>query len=325
MSFNPTKQKIVLNENLKPLPSDNIIIFYHGTDFDGKGSAAVAFNFYNRFVDNPNQIKFMPLSHGADAIDHTECTGKIVVIADFALDPVLMYRIDVIAKELHWIDHHKSAIDDVNTFLSENSELKPLRGLRDPSNTIGACGLTYRYYFEESIVLPVRLLSEFDVCESIYSQNNHPLMLSFQYGLKASNTEDPSCRLFQDLVSPNYNLSLFDKTCKRGEVVIDYETIQGDEYKQSFGQVVSLVIDGETLSDDVYLINRGIPSPILTQVEMMKHEFVSIFTYNVGVGYNASLYSYKRDCSEIAKRLGGGGHKRAAGFRCKQLPYVMKK
>ena len=27
------------------------------------------------------------------------------------------------------------------------------------------------------------------------------------------------------------------------------------------------------------------------------------------------------DCSEIAKKYGGGGHKQAAGFQCKELPF----
>jgi nanoRNase/pAp phosphatase (c-di-AMP/oligoRNAs hydrolase) len=34
-----------------------------------------------------------------------------------------------------------------------------------------------------------------------------------------------------------------------------------------------------------------------------------------------SLYSRNIDVSEIAKKYGGGGHKGAAGFHCKDLPF----
>lgn len=39
--------------------------------------------------------------------------------------------------------------------------------------------------------------------------------------------------------------------------------------------------------------------------------------------WNVSLYSTKPeiDCGEIAKTFGGGGHKGAAGFQCKELPF----
>ena len=39
--------------------------------------------------------------------------------------------------------------------------------------------------------------------------------------------------------------------------------------------------------------------------------------------WNVSLYSTKPDidCGAIAKSFGGGGHKGAAGFQCKDLPF----
>jgi oligoribonuclease NrnB/cAMP/cGMP phosphodiesterase (DHH superfamily) len=41
-----------------------------------------------------------------------------------------------------------------------------------------------------------------------------------------------------------------------------------------------------------------------------------------GKQWTVSLYTKKDiDCSEIAKKYGGGGHKKAAGFQCKELPF----
>ena len=40
-----------------------------------------------------------------------------------------------------------------------------------------------------------------------------------------------------------------------------------------------------------------------------------------GTQFTISLYSEVVDVSEIAKKYGGGGHKGASGFHCKQLPF----
>lgn len=41
--------------------------------------------------------------------------------------------------------------------------------------------------------------------------------------------------------------------------------------------------------------------------------------------WNVSLYSTKPeiDCGAICKAFGGGGHKGAAGFQCKELPFII--
>ena len=51
-----------------------------------------------------------------------------------------------------------------------------------------------------------------------------------------------------------------------------------------------------------------------------KYDALMPFVFN-GDMYTVSLYSKTVDVSEIAKKYGGGGHKGAAGFQCKQLPF----
>ncbi len=48
------------------------------------------------------------------------------------------------------------------------------------------------------------------------------------------------------------------------------------------------------------------------------------FVYD-GKQYTVGLYSREIDVSEIAKKYDGGGHKGAAGFVCKELPFKIKK
>jgi oligoribonuclease NrnB/cAMP/cGMP phosphodiesterase (DHH superfamily) len=54
-----------------------------------------------------------------------------------------------------------------------------------------------------------------------------------------------------------------------------------------------------------------------------KHELMVSFVRRSDKLWNVSLYSTKPeiDCGEIAKSFGGGGHKGAAGFQGKELPF----
>lgn len=42
-----------------------------------------------------------------------------------------------------------------------------------------------------------------------------------------------------------------------------------------------------------------------------------------GQKWLVNLYTYREDvnCGEIAQRYGGGGHRKAAGFICPELPF----
>jgi len=53
-----------------------------------------------------------------------------------------------------------------------------------------------------------------------------------------------------------------------------------------------------------------------------KYDMVACFSFD-GKLWIVSLYSNKIDCSEVAKRYGGGGHSGSAGFQCKELPFKM--
>ena len=53
------------------------------------------------------------------------------------------------------------------------------------------------------------------------------------------------------------------------------------------------------------------------------YDLVASFEWN-GDDYIISLYSEKRDVSVLAEKYGGGGHRGAAGFHTKVLPFIKK-
>lgn len=63
-------------------------------------------------------------------------------------------------------------------------------------------------------------------------------------------------------------------------------------------------------------------SLVFDSVDSDTYDIMSVFFFD-GKQYTVSLYSTKKeiDVSEIAKKHGGGGHKGAAGFQCKELPF----
>ena len=322
-----------MNNNLKPLPTDKIVLMYHGTDFDGKCSAAVAYNFYVNHVDS-SQIKLIPLERGFESYNIEDLRKAIVVMMDYSLAPEEMFKIKNVTKEFHWIDHHATAIDDVEKYCKGNNK-EPFIGLYPKDNSVGACGLTYQYFFDPYLPLPVKLLAKYDVCTDIDSPDNHPFMLCFQYGLKSRNTTDPRNKLWKSIVTsrlvdtkklmPFSEPDSFDCICLDGNAIIKYETFLSNEKIKLHGAVCSLYCEDKLISNDVFVLNESIPNPILSNALKKKHQITAIYNYRIGVGFKISLYSDKVHVGEICKKFGGGGHAGAAGFRTKKLPFVLKR
>lgn len=320
-----------MNTQYRPNPTDKIVIMYHGSDFDGKCSGAIAYNYYINYI-SPSQITCTPLERGSDSFNDKDLKDRIVVMMDYSLDPKTMYRIKSLAKKFYWIDHHATAIDDVKEYRIKN-QLDHIDGLQDATNDVGACGLVYKYFFDPYLPLPVKLLAKYDVCEHIYDPKNHRFMLYFQYGLKSRNTQDVSSQLWQSIVRSSVvdqqELKLyshensFDAICLDGKAICKYEVFQSQDKINTVGRICSLYFKDELISSNIFVMNESISNPILVNPLFDKYEIVSIFSFIPGKGYKMSLYSATKHVGEICSKFGGGGHKRAAGFRSKEFPFTL--
>lgn len=270
---------------------------YHKSDFDGQCSAAiVGHKFYE-------QVAFLPMDYNdiKDFEPESLGSGSIIYMVDFSLSPEKMNILYDKHTEFHWIDHHISAIKDINLTIP---------GKRDI--TKAACELTWEYLFPET-QLPkvVEFLGIYDS----WRHNNDPKILAFQLGLRNYDTNPQNSTIWSSLFAATEKSKIFKEIISQGEVIQKYidrhheNLIKYQSYPTTFQSLSCLVIN--TTEKGSLLFGDRI------------HEFDLCISYSRSkdLSWNYNLYSNKPDisCADIAKSYGGGGHKGAAGFILKEL------
>ncbi len=129
-----------------------MLCIYHLADHDGKGSAAIV---GRKFKD----VEFLGLNHDMEVpIDEIKKHDKIVV-CDISLPLDLMFELNE-TKDLTWIDHHVSSIEEYEKKIKEGK--KEIKGIRKSGTA--AIMLTWQYFFpEEKMPEGVKLLALNDI------------------------------------------------------------------------------------------------------------------------------------------------------------------
>ena len=274
--------------------------FYHN-DLDGHCSGAIVKYCYP-------ECEMWPIDYGIKFPMDKIKKGEIVYMVDFALQP-FEQMIELTARcNLIWIDHHKTAIEEASKrwFIA--------RGIRRIG--IGACFLTWEYVCPH-LPMPksVKLLAEYDVWDHSDSDT-----LPFQYGMRMRET-DPATKegmkLWKQLFSDSFR-SVFDKILEEGKVIIKYQKQIDTKYCARYAYPVTF--EGYK----AIALNRGIANSMTFENAPGAKDADIFITYVFnGENWIVSLYANKPDIDvgEIAKKYGGGGHKGAAGFTCKVLPF----
>lgn len=274
-----------------------MICFYHGSDLDGHCSGAIV----NKKYGN---VTLIPLSYGKHVpLDLVQ--DKVVYLVDFSIEPFAkMLELERRSEELIWIDHHSSAIKR-----AEQEGFNP-PGVRDESKS--ACELTWEWCFPgEEVPLAVTLLGKYDNWHHDWSKD----VLPFQYGMRAKHTI-PGSPVW-DVVFDNF-VGIVDDLITSGKNIMEYVTVDNSRYINAFAF--------ETTFEGYSCIccNRGlVDSRIFDDVWNPKIHDLMVTFCRSNNKWLIHLYT-KRDginCGEIAKKYGGGGHKKAAGFRRKELPF----
>ena len=285
-----------------------MICFYHAGDFDGKCSAAIVQQAYK-------DVKLVGVDYGNPFAFDLINPGEEVFLVDFSL-PFTdqgMLRLNEVSK-LNWIDHHKTALDEAHAkgFLASKGQLLSVKR--------AACELTWEYLFHDKPVpYAVTLFGRYDV----WDHEDYPDALPFQYGARAhglSVQDGPfsSERLWSLLFSDTdwlvgghqfgvSHLISLGTTILKYQEQMNETTAKKYAFTSMWGSLHCLCINapagGSKLLESIYDENN--------------HHLMIVFCYaGAKRGWGFGLYSSRGDidCSEIAKRYGGGGHKGAAGF-----------
>ena len=281
--------------------------FYHSADLDGHCSGAIV---KQKYPD----CEMIGINYGQSFPWGDIEEGETIYMVDFGLQPFSdMEELNNVC-DLHWIDHHKTAIADADAvgFVAGGGQL-----LEEGK---AGCELTWIYLYGPEVPPPhpVWLLGRYDVWDHASSED----ILPFQYGMRQfSNTLPDNTEFWEDV----FLYDVWDKIVDSGKLFLHYEASQNEKFCKVYAFETYIQHDGY----DVFAIcaNRGFTNSKLfdSVYDPDRHHIMMSFIRLKlpAEKWTVSLYSTRDDvdCGAIAKAYGGGGHKGAAGFQCTTLPF----
>jgi oligoribonuclease NrnB/cAMP/cGMP phosphodiesterase (DHH superfamily) len=271
--------------------------FYH-SDADGICSAHILKCYNNAEKLRPN-MEFYPISYNEKFPIENIKKNEQVWILDFSIPVEDMILLQEKTRDIIWIDHHQTAIDKYANFK------KHIHGDRD--SKFAGCLLTQRYLFGDHVEVPnyIQYVADRDIWIFDFKESkpfHQAFLLKGQPG-----PEDP----WWDSLLIESNL--------RSEV---YKGLIAIEMSQNINKVACEKYSYETDFEGykVLACNTTSRTSDLFGEKFNDYDFVLPYTFD-GENFIVSIYSSKMDVVEIAKKYGGGGHLRACGFVCKDLPF----
>jgi oligoribonuclease NrnB/cAMP/cGMP phosphodiesterase (DHH superfamily) len=266
-------------------------IFFHKQDLDGRCSGAIVKRLYS-------EGELMPINYGDnfpwDEIEPEE----LVFMVDFSLPYEEMSRLNTVSN-LVWIDHHITAME----------EHKDLNLIGKTRTDVAACHLVWEYLFPgNDVPLGVRLLSEYDIW------NHKDLrVLPFHYAMGLEYTW-PDGNIWKNIWESNSHW--ISQMVVTGKLLLKYERKNNRAYIQAFG------FETEFEGYKAVAVNTGGKNSLLFESIEGDHDLMITFVFRNGE-WKISLYANNEHvhCGTLAQLYGGGGHKGAAGFKIKDLPF----
>ena len=281
----------------------NTYIFHHD-DLDGIASSYILKNYYFN-------VKCVTCSYEGDLINPLDMVkkGDTVIIADYSFQPEIMKKLYLLLGDnLVWLDHHISAINNSKTY-----KYNQIRGIRDTKY----CGTELSWIWcKPNSNLPdlVKLIGEFDTFRNYGSDKFHKALCLF-YGIKSyDETELEKAIKYFYINDLDYAQRYFYNFIDSGEIIYNYKKNEYKEYGKDNSYVKNIwglkVLCMNTCFGGLSLQLPKIYNP-------KKHDMILTYYYN-GKCWCYGFYTDSKnhpeiDCSQIAIKYGGGGHKGAAG------------
>lgn len=282
--------------------------FYH-TDMDGKCAGAIVYYHFIRGkgLNDIEACQFIPINYNDDFPFKDILPNELVVIVDFSLQKSGEWEeLFKITSNVIWIDHHKTAIEKFP------KELRQFLKGGIQKDGVAGCVLTWQYFYPLSKTpLIVDMLGAYDIWDfSKYKDDLNKL----QAGIRLWDNAPESDNWLRWL---NQNYDATDELL-RGTIALQYRD------KTWAGLIKSWSFWTTFEGYKAICCNAGSVSSQLFDSIKEDYDLMIPFVFD-GKQWTVSLYTKKDiDCSEIARKYGGGGHKQAAGFQCKELPFIRK-
>lgn len=241
-----------------------------------------------------------------------------VYIVDYSISPDEMRELLKITEDVTWIDHHKTAIEKYDGFEHD------IRGVR--FDGAAACMLTYCYLRHMTdhgtgVIKPfdlcmrtdapmfTKLIADWDVWDLVYEDRTRQFITAFNcYDFNPLSDEWVRVR----------DVGVISMIME-GADMIKFRDGWAKSYLERFG------FETEFEGLKCFAVNLGnCNSEYFKSLPVGKYDAFMPFAFN-GDTYTVSMYSTSADVSVICKKYGGGGHMKAAGFQCKELPFRKEK
>jgi oligoribonuclease NrnB/cAMP/cGMP phosphodiesterase (DHH superfamily) len=278
------------------------VCIYHGVDLDGFCSGAIW-----KTVHSDGDL--IGLNYGQE-IPWDRLAGNDVALLDFCLQPWgEMARLLREAACVTWIDHHKSAIESWKQVGCEF-----IRGVRDTEKA--ACELTWEFYYpDEQMPEGVFLLGDYD-CWRHSDDDTMPYQMGMRlYDMDPAN--DGAMERWNKVFAGDDEDVFLGETLQAGRTILAYQTQQNEKAAKAIWFPVTFD-NKQWMAVNQGGINSTFWDAVWDDSFAGKLSFVRSRNH-----WTVSLYSDAVDCSEIAKRHGGGGHPGASGFPCQDLPFAL--
>jgi len=257
-------------------------VFYHSKCYDGFGAAFAAW----KKLGDENTI-YKPVGYGYPA---PKVEADNLYIVDFSYKKGELLELLNRHKKVIVLDHHKTAKEELEPLIDVHENLEIIFDM-DRSGAL----ITWNYFHDVAAPDLIRHISDRDLWrfEMEHSRTIHKALVSFPMDFKLWD----SFRI-EELISEG-------KTCER-----------------LYSQLVTNICNSSFLGniDDcrIPMVNTSVAWSEVGEELLRRNpsaDFVASFTvFNDQVMW--SLRSKPEfDCSAIAKKFGGGGHKNAAGFK----------
>lgn len=292
--------------------------FYHN-DLDGRCAGSIVAG----FTENYNKEDYFEVDYVMDLPLDKVCDMEEVWFVDYSFKEDTKHIIEMLLLKkckIIWIDHHTSSIE----LEKKCDHIKKVDGIRQDG--ISGAALTYMYCYNKSfkeIPLYVKLVSDYDCW-----QFNYGLQTTyFKLGVETFSND----ALDEIWLSLQDEYSFFDRTgfrkntksplqdtIERGKLIKVYIDLDNTYYREHFSYESK--IDGYKC----LVVNKKSNSWIFGE-KYNEYPLVVVWVFN-GRNYVYSIFSSNADvdCSKIAEKYGGGGHKGAAGFNSKELLFKAK-
>jgi len=258
-------------------------------------------------IEADEAVKFFGYNH-KDPIPTDIDKYKTVMFVDIAFEKAdmlnLVYKTHVIV-----LDHHittKSMLDEI---YEENHKTEGFNLDYVLNTDIAACEVVFEYFYPHELTNDViTLLGKYDTFRHAGTIDEDRVQY-FQNIARMKLKSYEECTQLLFALEGDYmsEMEMIDKWVEDGELIYDAMKVNVDRmHKTSF----PVKLEGKT-----FLCNNTVGiNPKAYKLEYSKYDGYLVFHYNRNK-WVFTLYSDTTDVSIIAKKLGGGGHKGAAGFQ----------